>query len=97
MLEGTYNSFSVSDELPEVGDEYSSNLNVWGFAAGPRFALGPFHVGALAAYYTEVDQFDIVPLALFNIWKLDMGLRYTGLLGDSDWIGVTASFHFGNW
>jgi hypothetical protein len=97
MFEVTYNGFSIDDELPGEGTDFSDDVNIWGFGLGPRFALGPFHVGALAAYYTEVDDFDIVPLASINIWKLDLGARYKGLLGDADWFGLTLSFHFGDW
>jgi hypothetical protein len=93
MAEVAYNGFSIGDDLPDLGD-FEDDLNLWGFAVGPRLGLGPFNFGALGSYHTEIDEFDVIPLAGFNIWKLDVAFRYKGLFGDADWVGLTAAILF---
>lgn len=93
MFEASYNGFSLDDEVPDLED-YSDDINLWGFAAGPRLSLGPLNIGALGSYHTEIDEFDVMPLVGINIWKLDVALRYKGLLGDADWVGLTAAILF---
>jgi hypothetical protein len=93
MFEAAYNGFSIGDDLPDLED-FNDDLNLWGFAAGPRLGLGPFNFGALGSYHTEIDEFDVIPLAGINIWKLDVALRYKGLFGNSDWVGLTAAILF---
>lgn len=93
MFEASYNGFSIGDDLPDLED-FDDDLNLWGFAAGPRLGLGPFNVGALGSYHTEIDEFDVMPLVGINVWKLDVALRYKGLLGDADWVGLTAAILF---
>ena len=93
QFEATYNGFGIDDEIPALED-FNDDLNLWGFAAGPRLGIGPFNFGALGSYHTEIDEFDVIPLAGINIWKLDVALRYKGLFGDADWVGVTAAILF---
>lgn len=93
MFEASYNGFSISGDLPDLED-FDDDLNLWGFAAGPRLGLGPFNVGALGSYHTEIEEFDVIPLVGINVWKLDVALRYKGLLGDADWVGLTAAILF---
>lgn len=97
MAEATFNGFSYQDDINDVSDIFDDNLEAWGFGLGPRFALGPLNVGALGSYHTDMDEFDVIPLATINVWKLDLGVRYKGLFGDFDWFGVTAAIHFGSW
>ncbi|HEX9166461.1 MAG TPA: hypothetical protein VF862_11170 [Gemmatimonadales bacterium] len=93
MFEAAYNGFSIVDDLTDL-EAFDDDLNLWGFAAGPRLGIGPFNVGALGSYHTEVDEFDVIPMAGINIWKLDVALRYKGLFGDANWAGLTAAFLF---
>ena len=93
MLEATYNGFSIGDELPTAG-AYTDDITLWGFAAGPRLGIGPLNFGALGSYHTEIDEFDVIPLVGINIWKLDVALRYKGLFGDAEWVGLTAAILF---
>ena len=95
IFEAAYNGFSIDDEIE--GSDYSNDLNIWSFGLGPRFRLGPLHVGALAAYYTDVDEFDVLPVATIKVWKLDLGVRYKGLFETAEWFGISAAFHFGDW
>ncbi len=95
MFEATYNGFGIDDELPNLDDfDFTDDITLWGFAAGPRLGIGPFNFGALGSYHTEIDEFDVIPLMGINIWKLDIALRYKGLFGDADWVGVTAAILF---
>ena len=97
IFEVTYNGFSLSDDVPGEGEvDFTDDLNVWGFGLGPRFRLGPLHVGAVAAYYTEVEEFDVLPVATIKVWKLDLGVRYKGLFERAEWFGITAAIHFGD-
>jgi len=93
MFEAAYNGFSIGDDLPALED-FTDDLNFFGFAAGPRLGIGPLNFGALGSYHTEIDEFDVIPLVGINIWKLDVALRYKGLFGDADWAGLTAAFLF---
>jgi hypothetical protein len=93
MFEAAYNGFSIGDDLPALED-FTDDLNFFGLAAGPRLGIGPLNIGALGSYHTEIDEFDVIPLAGINIWKLDVALRYKGLFGDADWVGLTAAFLF---
>jgi hypothetical protein len=93
QFEATYNGFGLDTDLPDLED-FDDDLNLFGFAAGPRLGIGPFNFGALGSYHTEIDEFDVIPLVGINIWKLDVALRYKGLFGDADWVGVTAAILF---
>lgn len=93
MFEASYNGFSIGDDLPDFED-LRDDLNLWGFAVGPRLGIGPLNLGALGSYHTEIDEFDVMPLVGFNIWKLDVAVRYKGLFGDVAWAGLTAAILF---
>jgi hypothetical protein len=93
MFEATYNGFSLGDDLP-TAEAYTDDINLWGFGAGARLGIGPLNFGALGSYHTEIDEFDVIPLVGVNIWKLDVALRYKGLFGDADWVGLTAAILF---
>ena len=90
-----YSAFSKDSSGTYGGG--TDDLGVWNFAAGVRGSIGPLYVGGLASYFTEVDEFDIVPVVGFHILMLDLGFRYKGLIGDADWFGVSLGFHFGKW
>jgi hypothetical protein len=64
------------------------------FAAGARVPLGPVYVGGLAGYWTDVDDFDLVPLVGIHFGTFDIGARYNGLIGDGDWLTITGALHF---
>lgn len=95
VAEVGYNSFSR--DTVGTGGYASDALGIWNFGAGLRGSIGPLYVGGIASYFSEIDQFDLVPVVGFHILMLDIGVRYKGLLEDADWVGVSVGFHFGKW
>lgn len=95
--EAGYDSFGVLDGIEDENPFSAGDLGIWHFAGGLRTTLGPIYVGGLAGYWTEVDEFDVVPMAGLHIWKFDIGARYKGLLGDGDWLALGVGIHIGRW
>jgi hypothetical protein len=88
-------SFSNFTGKLENGVEFD-DVSTFGFAAGARGAipLAGLYAGGLAGYWTDADEFDIVPLVGIHLGPADVGVRYKGLLGDLDWFSITAAVHF---
>jgi hypothetical protein len=95
VAEAGYNAFSR--DTIGTGGYATDDLGVWNFGAGLRASIGPLYAGGVASYFTEIDEFDIIPVVGFHILMLDIGVRYKGLLENSDWVGVSVGFHFGKW
>jgi hypothetical protein len=90
-----YDHFGVEGVEDVEGVDYGSDVNPWHFGGGAKLAVWRINVAGLAGYWTDIEDFDIVPIVGMKIWKLQAGLRYKGLLGDGDWIALTVGFGFG--
>lgn len=87
--EAGYTSFSGRNNLSSVGS--------FSFGAGARIPIPllGFYAGGVAEYYTgDLEEFDILPLVGIHFGPFDLGVRYKGLFGDADWIGLTGAVHF---
>ena len=90
-----YDHFGVDvpEGVPE--DSYGSDFNPWHLGGGAKLAVGPINVAGLVGYWSDVEDFDVVPIVGIKVWRLQLGARYKGLLGDGDWIALTAGFRLG--
>ncbi|HKP27816.1 MAG TPA: hypothetical protein VJU15_00340 [Gemmatimonadales bacterium] len=91
-----YDHFGIEgvEGLPP-GTDYGTDLNPWHFGGGAKVAVGPINVAGLVGYWTDIEDFDLVPIVGVKIWRLQTGVRYKGLFGDGDWIALTVGFGFG--
>ncbi len=83
----------VGEDLPGGGqvDDFTS----WGFLGGAKVGIaGLLSGGALAGYYTEVDELDLVPFASLKLGMLDVGIQYK-MLNDTKWFAARVGFSFG--
>jgi hypothetical protein len=92
MAEVSYSNFTGK---LQNGIEFD-DVSTFGFAAGARAAvpLAGLYAGGLAGYWTDADEFDLVPLVGIHVGPADVGVRYKGLLGDLDWFAITLAVHF---
>lgn len=92
MAEASFSNFTGK---LENGIEFD-DVSTFGFAAGARAAipLAGLYAGGLAGFWTDADEFDLVPMAGIHLGPADVGVRYKGLLGDLDWFSITAAVHF---
>jgi hypothetical protein len=82
--------------LPDVeGQSYGSDVNPWHVGGGAKLAIWRINLAGLVGYWTDVEDFDVVPIVGIKIWRIQAGVRYKGLLGDADWIALTAGFTLG--
>src|SRR5262245_46753493 len=88
-----YDHFGLEDAIE--GASYGADVNPWHFGGGAKIAVWRINLAGLVGYWTDVEDFDIMPIVGIRIWKLQAGVRYKGLLGDADWIALTAGFTFG--
>lgn len=86
------NRFTGQD-LPGGGQV--EDFTSWGFLTGASVKfLGMLNGGLLVGYYTEVDEFDLVPFLGMRFGLIDAGLQYK-MLGDAQWFGLKAGVSFG--
>ena len=78
-----------------VGEGAHEDFTTWGFLGGVKASLvGILSGGVLTGYYTEVDEWDLVPFATVKLGMFDVGAQYK-MLGDSKWFGARAGLSFG--
>jgi hypothetical protein len=98
VAEGGYDSFNGEIEIDGDAVE-TDDYGIWHGAVGARVTLGPIYAGGLAGYWggDGIEDFDVMPMVGLHLWKIDVGARYKGLLGDADWFAITGAIHFGKW
>ena len=92
-----WTTFSTQDLTTDVGG-YSfelggDNVDIWNFTAGARVALMPMGLGLEYGYFSEVDEWSLVPNAGVSFSKLAVDLRYKAT-GDANWFELRAGIYF---
>ncbi len=88
---GWYNFAGVT--LLEGTNIKTESSTMWEFSAGPQVDFGKLYIGAEAGYYTEFDEWGVVPNVGLRKDLLDLSVRYN-LLGDGEFLAVRAGFFF---
>ncbi len=68
-----YNRFDGED--PSDGTTYD-DWNIWNFGVGARLQLPVVYISLDGSYYTEIDEFSVLPGIGFRLFFLDVGARY---------------------
>ena len=71
----------------------TESTTMWEFAAGPQIDFGKLYVGLEGAYYTNLDEWGLVPNAGLRKGMVDIGVRYK-MTEDSNFYAVRAGFFF---
>ncbi len=58
------------------GDTTYDDWNIWNFGVGARLQLPIIYISLDGSYYTEIDEFSVLPGAGFRFLFLDVGARY---------------------
>jgi hypothetical protein len=70
--EAGYNKFGGK----EVEGDQHEDLNIWSFMIGARLQLPIIYFSLDGAYYTEIDEFSLLPGLGLRFLFLDVGGRY---------------------
>jgi hypothetical protein len=86
--EAGYNSFGGKiDGLTNYDD-----WNIWSFMIGARLQLPIIYFSLDGAYYTEIDEFSLLPGLGLRFLFLDVGARYKW--NDANWFEVFGGVSF---
>lgn len=75
-------------EIAEIGD-----IDVWNFTAGGMVNLMAVGLGLEYGYFSEIDEWGLVPTAGIGFSKLAVDLRYKAT-GDAKWFEARAGLYF---
>ncbi|MFO7608269.1 MAG: hypothetical protein R6X35_03590 [Candidatus Krumholzibacteriia bacterium] len=90
--------FSTSDEFL-VGEGLGGwlgaddTVDVWNVTGGARVAMMPMNLGLEFGYFSELEEWSLVPNLGFGFSKLALDLRYKAT-GDAKWFEVRAGLYF---
>lgn len=71
----------------------SDAMDLWEFVAGPQLDLGRLYVGLEGGYYTEFDEWGLVPNVGFRKELIDLSVRYKST-GDNRFYAFRLGFFF---
>ena len=61
------------------------DLSVLGLAVGAGYNISFFQIGIKGGYFfDDLHEWDLVPYAQVNFWRLILGVDYKGLLGSEN-------------
>ncbi|MBE0566541.1 MAG: hypothetical protein IH621_11310 [Krumholzibacteria bacterium] len=80
---GGFDGFAAADD----------NLDVWNFTGGGKVDFMPFGLGLEYGYFSEIDEYGLVPNVGVSFTKFAVDLRYKAT-GDANWFEVRAGLYF---
>jgi hypothetical protein len=88
-----WNAFSA--ESVEIGDIGfgGEDVDLWNAALGGRVFLLPLGLGLEYGYFSEIEEWSLVPTAGMSFSKLDVSARWKAT-GDANWFELRAAFMF---
>ncbi len=93
-ISGSLGWYSFSGEtLIEGTNVKSESLSVWEFSAGPQIDFGKLYLGVEGAYYTNLDEWGLVPNIGLRKGMIDVVFRYK-VTEDSNFYALRLGFFF---
>ena len=79
--------------LVEGTNVKAESLTIWEFAAGPQIDFGRMYLGVEGGYYTNLDEWGLVPNMGIRKGMMDFSIRYK-MTDDGKFVAGRAGFFF---
>jgi len=79
--------------LVEGTNVKTDSRTMWEFVAGPQADFGMLYIGVEAGYYTDLNEWGVVPNAGIRKNMIDVGVRYT-VTDDGEFMAIRIGFFF---